>query len=428
MEFVLEFLANIIYICSFICIGKGFFDFERRNNKYRIVFLLVLIFFTTVLGVYAHILVRTVTHILCIGIILWLFFKENGKDLAVFGLGVTAIISMLELIIDVVISAMNIYIKSSMSEKEIDIVSQAIVLLFVWLAGHYFSKRYPGELKKLGTRYLLVFAILLFLDSTIVIMFGHYVINIVEAERKWILVLLYLGVVAGVLVQIVLLINTLITRNIHKEKETLAKKYLENQSEHYLYLEKREEQTKKFRHDIRNHLIVLGDLAKQRDYEGVEDYVNTLNEKVNMFGNRISVNNGVADAILNRFYDEAQEDGILLKVSGHFPLNCKLTAYDMCTILSNLVSNAVRAEKEAGGEKVIIEIRYTDKETMIIIENDYVHELRVESGKFITTKKDGMRHGFGLINVQECVEKNGGCILISTENQKFVARLVLKNE
>ena len=42
---------------------------------------------------------------------------------------------------------------------------------------------------------------------------------------------------------------------------------MQEQSKHYLYLENRENETKKFRHDIRNHLNCIKDLIDKGNYE-----------------------------------------------------------------------------------------------------------------------------------------------------------------
>ena len=42
---------------------------------------------------------------------------------------------------------------------------------------------------------------------------------------------------------------------------------MQGHSKHYLYLENRENETKKFRHDIRNHLNCITDLIDKGNYE-----------------------------------------------------------------------------------------------------------------------------------------------------------------
>ena len=335
--------------------------------------------------------------------------------------------STIDMIIRIVISEVSIYFQFHEIEYVNGAISIIIMALLILILGKYYQTKYPNGMKSIGIKQLLLLAIILLIDGSILFLFGK-IINTAEVSRKWLLIVAYLGVVIGILIQIVLLINALITRNVYKENEALAKQYLEGQKEHYLYLEKREYETKRFRHDIKNHLMVLENCIVNGEYVEAEQYLNALNERVNTFGSHISVNNGIADAILNKFYLDAQEKGIELKVKGHFPLECNISAFDMCTVLSNLLSNAILAESQCGGKQVVVDIRYTTEKVSLLVENNFNHELQRQDGELKTTKPDGLNHGFGLRNVRACVEKAGGDVLITTKNNRFKVMVHMKNE
>ena len=106
-----------------------------------------------------------------------------------------------------------------------------------------------------------------------------------------------------------------------------------------------------------------------------------------------------------------------------------MSAYDICTILSNLLSNALIAVSECEQRKdILLDIRYTEQDIIIVVENDYEHELKVKGNVFITTKKDTYNHGLGLENVKRCVERNNGHFTISTENKRFKVMLSIGND
>lgn len=428
MEFVLGFLANIIYVGCFLYIGQLLLSFKRKNMKYEQLVWIVSTLLTTIICIYADVWVKGVAHLFCILLTLVCYFAEKKRTLCGLYLGGTAILSICEMMFELVILELASYWQLELSQNLVDLISCTVIGVFIWGIGEYFGKKYPEGLKKVGVNYLIVFAVILLADASILAVLGDFVMNVLDAERKWVYVLLYIAIVIGILLQIVLLINALITRNVYKENEALAKKYLDYQNEHYLYLEKREVETKKFRHDVKNHLMILEDQIKHADYEGAEKYLDAIQDKVGSFGSRISVNNSIADAILNKYCDEAEENGIELKISGHFPQECKIVAYDICTVLSNLLSNAILAEEQANGTSVSLDIRYTDKEILLVVENDYINDLRVENGVFKSTKENVLGHGYGLVNVRECVENNGGTMMISTDNSRFKVMLTMKNE
>lgn len=428
MEFAIEFLTNLVYAWSFVCVGRLFFDFEEKNKKYQHIICVTIILVTTILWFYVEVWAQAIAHVISINLILWLLFRERKRTLMWLYIGVTGILAMLELMIEVPISTIDGYFKHEIWGETINLLSQVIVLLFLIAIGYYFKRKYPNGLRKIGTRYLCLLATMLLIDATITVVLGHFVMDMLDIKRQWIFRALYIGVVIGILIQIVLLINALITRNVYKENEALAKRYLDVQNEHYLYLENKEKETKKFRHDIKNHLLLLEDFIQKKDYRRAAEYLEALNERVNAFGSQVSTNNSIVDAIVNKAYAEAVSKGIELRVTGHFPQVCSISAYDLCTVLSNLLTNAIFAEYEAEGSVVTLDIRYTEDEVYLVIENDYKHELRMENGTFQTTHTEAQGHGFGLVNVKECVERNGGDIFFATDNQKFKVTLSMRNE
>ena len=427
MEFALEFIINLVYVRCFICIGDSLLALERRHHKFENIVWIALTFLTSVACVYAGTGIQLVSHVLCVMVILSFFFKEKKKILVGVYIGTVAILLLFLTLFKTVISELIKYLQFSEMKDMTRLIANIVMFLLVWAIGKYYKNKYPIGLKNIGIRYLFFLAFIV-LGNALILMLFTDVVHEAEVSRKWVLIIVYIGVVIGILMQIILLINAIITRNVYKENEVLAKQYLDAQNEHYLYLEKREYETKSFRHDIRNHLIVLENCIKNKEYIEAEQYLGTLNEKVDSFSNHISVNNGIADAILNKFYWEAKEEGIELLVKGYFPPEYSLPAFEMCTILSNLLSNAILAESQCEGQQVLVEIKHTKDYVWIRVENEFNHELQREDGVLKTTKSDSLNHGFGLCNIKDCVERMDGEILFSTNDGLFRVTVRLENK
>lgn len=428
MLVILEIINTLVYFLCIISIGELFLGYRRKNSKYSKGLLFAIGGVSTIALIYPNLLFKGIIHIASIIVVGKVWFQENWKSILGLYFGSVAVLSMLSKLLDVILKEMLSLLKISDSNNILRTVSWCFVLLGIRTLGLYYKGKHGDRVRNIGAGYWILFIITMFFDASIVLVLGNYILDTIQVDRKYLLVFAYWCVVIGLIIQLVLLINTLVTRNVHKENEKLAKQFLESQNEHYQYLEKREYETKKFRHDIKNHLLLLENMVSTGKHEDAQEYLNMINEKVSSFSNQISVNNGIADAILNRFYTEAQETGIALKVYGHFPMECYVTAYDICTIFSNLLSNAIRAESETEEKEVFVHIKYIDNKVLLTIENDYVNELNEVDGVFKTTKKDTLGHGYGLSNVRECVERNGGSISISTENHRFKVMVMLLNE
>lgn len=429
MEFLLEVVNTVVYFLCVIDVGKLFLGYKYKKTKYQ-KYLLTCISCTTalVMAYPSNMWISVITHVISVMIVTHIFFNESWKMLLGLYVGTTAVLSMLSMLFNIISKEIMLFLAIKEFNSVIRVVNMFMILLCIHTIGEYYKEKFDSGLKSIDIKYWLLFMLIMFFDSSVMVVIGDFILNTIQTEQRYVAAFLYGCIVIGLLIQLVLLINTLVTRNVHKENEKLAKQFLESQNEHYQYLEKREYETKKFRHDIKNHLILLENFINTKKYDEAQDYLNTINEKVSSFSNQISVNNGIADAILNRFYTEAKEKGIMLKVSGHFPMECYITAYDICTVLSNLLSNAILAEIEAEGKEVLVNIKYTDNKVLLTMENDYVHELNEVDGAFKTTKEDSIGHGYGLSNVKECVEKNGGYLSISTENHQFKVMIMMLNE
>lgn len=94
-----------------------------------------------------------------------------------------------------------------------------------------------------------------------------------------------------------------------------------------------------------------------------------------------------------------------------------------CTIISNLLNNAIEACEKIQEDKRIIEFKIAGYNSQIFISvcNSYDMESIInQKQKFITTKEDKLNHGIGLENVRRTVKKYDGDMRISQENASIV--------
>ena len=213
-------------------------------------------------------------------------------------------------------------------------------------------------------------------------------------------------------------------RNVYKEKEALTDKYLNEQKSHYEYLENREKETKKFRHDLKSHMEMISSLAKECQYERMNAYLEQMNIRIDDFGNVVTVQNGIVDAIINQYYTKAQECGVHMEVKGRFPVDCAIDAFDLCTIFSNVLSNALEAAKETEEKYIFVECVYTEMTIMIIVSNSYKPDAVNGGGQWKTRKADLNYHGYGLENIKDSVEKYKGDLDIETKDNIFSLRIL----
>lgn len=416
----------MLYVIQFIIVGSCCFQMKFRIDIIRTILIGVSLLVLTVTELYIDkVIIETPVMVLYLFGVMCLVYNEKKRFLSMYTIAMVAMFSLLNLMTDMIVLSVASVINGEVSKNAIhDMFSAGISLLFLLLIGIIIRCNFNKGLRVLTWKSMIIFSMLLVVDSWVALAMGSFALE--EFENNTLYRIMYILVVIGIFIQLAMVIWFMLSREVSREKELITQKYLEEQVQHYSYLENRERETKKFRHDIRQHMHMLA-MLYQQDYEMFDKYMREINGRIDQFGNRICVDNGIADAILNKYYDEAGKKNIILQVKGRFPSHCMISAYDMCTILSNLLNNAIRAEEEAGGDEIFVECRYTDKDIMIEIENDYNKIVSDEKGKLRSSKKDIDNHGFGLENVTECVERNHGHMDIKVENGKFRVLLNLEN-
>lgn len=321
---------------------------------------------------------------------------------------------------------MSLSLQMNLTDTAVKLFARLILWMFVLSVYLYIARHYPAELKNIPLKYMIIFMIVLMADCISITFFGEYVLDDIRLTHGWIAELAYVLMGLGVFVQLGLLIALYFSRNTYRTQQALATKYLEEQVAHYQYLSEREQNTRRFRHDFKSHMAMAKQLYEEGKREEFEAYFHKMTEQIAAWQS-CDRQQRYSGRHHNRYYDEAALAGITMEVEGHFPGECYVSAYDLCTVLSNLLSNAIDAEKEAGGKTIYCGVRYDETQILIVVKNDYVNPIKRTDNRFVSTKGDLRHQGFGIANINEVVRKNNGHIFYDTADARFVVRLSLCN-
>jgi len=191
------------------------------------------------------------------------------------------------------------------------------------------------------------------------------------------------------------------------------------QEEHSLnqYVEEakaRYEETKSFRHDIKNHITVVRELLQNGKSEQALNYIVNMEDLAEELSFPCATNNPVVDILVGNKLGIAKSMGIAVCCSLTLPYPCFVRDIDFGIILSNALDNAIHACKnmDNGAEKYIRVTGHTQGDFILLeIENSF--------------KGGAYKKGTGLSNINTVVEKYHGAMSIKTQGTTFVLSVLL---
>lgn len=415
-------ISDLILFLSILLFCKIIFKFRERKNDFnllkKIILVISVIGMSIFINLWDNVIIETVIYIFLVCSLTSSYFEDKITTVSISSLWILIIMEMLDTMSVVIIDMVSEIL--GRTNFGIEKLARAIILLiFVVIVGVIYNRNHGKGITTIGKGSLVAFSILSAIDSILVMVIANIITIDNESEKQVVYYIAFILVIICLFIQLGAVILLLMQRNIYKESQQLTEKYLEEQKSHYEYLEKREIETKRFRHDLRSHMEMLSVLVKERRYDEFDKYVEEINVNIDRFGNNVTVQNGIVDAIINKYYSEAIANNVNMEVKGRFPSDCKIDAYDLCTIFSNILSNALEAAVEAKEKWISVECRYTDDNILVEVKNTFDDKNTARNGKMRTHKKDANNHGFGLENVKDSIRKYNGLWSIDIEQNIY---------
>lgn len=195
----------------------------------------------------------------------------------------------------------------------------------------------------------------------------------------------------------------------------------------------------KLYHDLNNHFNVLYQLLNEDTVEDARAYIKEISQPVQMLSRTVWTGVDIVDVVINSKIEKMERKGIPYEINAEYPKDTNIASNDMCTILSNLLDNAIEAaeklrlfrkdkpaEREEGAqEPVSLTLRRIKGFLMIQITNPCMG-VGGKNGMILrTTKEDHEIHGWGLKSVVSVVEKYNGIFNYENENGIFTVTVMI---
>ena len=175
------------------------------------------------------------------------------------------------------------------------------------------------------------------------------------------------------------------------------------------------------RHDMQAHMIVLQYYLESENYEKAKTYLFDMrkhqsHESVVVKDTGHDLVNAIVSDTLSK-----SECKISFIQNGILPEDFAMEDYDVCTLFSNLFSNAREACEKLKVHKpeIILEVREEKDEYLIAIQNPIEWNIEMDGARFVSSKKNKTEHGYGTKNIIKVVNAYSGKIDFLVTEKSF---------
>jgi len=175
------------------------------------------------------------------------------------------------------------------------------------------------------------------------------------------------------------------------------------------------------KHEFVKHISIVDGLIKLNQIEMLRNYIQSINDNLIYFEGAGKIDNPAVHVLIGKKEEECRNKGILFTMRTNISLkDTFISGYDLCTILGNLVDNAIEAASVYTGEKKVdLELGW-QADVYIFTVTNTGKEIKSHGIKRIfrhgyTTKGRGKGRGIGLYLVRKIVKRYAGTIEVSSK-------------
>lgn len=221
----------------------------------------------------------------------------------------------------------------------------------------------------------------------------------------------------------------LIAEKTSKDNEILRLK-INFERNHYQRMEEINREYAGYVHEMRHIVQTIKQFAEMENTGALKELsleASALLARERPFIKKVYINDPIINTMILEYENKAEKQDIDFKIDIQPGVSLDFVSEtDKIRIIGNVLDNALDAASLCEKGYVSISIYVGNEEIVILrVINNFAHKNEKIGGRFLSTKKDGKHHGFGLQMVEELSVKYNGMFKIKEENGKFVAMLAL---
>lgn len=190
-------------------------------------------------------------------------------------------------------------------------------------------------------------------------------------------------------------------------------------------MQQNQENTMRYRHDMRHHFALLQAMAAEDDIEQIRQYLSAVNKDMDSLTPVRYCGNNMVNLLLSYYASAAQAQNVPISITAALPARLTFSETELCSLLSNGLENAVHAAAQVANpeaRQVSVHMGTHGGHLLIQIQNTYTGNLLWKDGLPFTHQQD---HGFGVRSIRSIARAQGGEAIFREEKGLFQLRIML---
>ncbi len=204
-------------------------------------------------------------------------------------------------------------------------------------------------------------------------------------------------------------------------KEELEEELLQFSRDNY-------EEMHQIRHEIKNHLAYLQVLAEQDEYEKLKIYLHTVSGETEELFRFVECGNDVINAVMNHAICQARNRGVEIDAQIIVPPTLPYEETQLCSLLSNLMDNAIEAAAQSGTESPTVRVLIRPQQDYLFLRVTNPVRTDLPPRRVLslhTTKENQKLHGYGTKIIRNVAERYQGSVKFDLRDGIFLADVML---
>lgn len=434
---MLKYIADITILAVEIICYLIFFGIFARGKKIKVkqkisaICLLISIVYVCVHFLKNYTIVKLLMIMLTMLIVIRFLYEISAVKTIILTLLIQGIIGVIDYIVIMIVTAR--YNNIDILEDSTDLIgvlviiaSRIILFLFLIIIKRISVIKKKNVIDMSNKEWLQFLIFPIFTLITVIEMTN----SMVTSYHEDIVNVYYVIAIVLIVLNMVVfnLINEILENSQRIREADVLKQQSIGQLELYNSLRKNYDIQRKRTHEYKNQIMCIDSLLKKKNYNKLEEYINSIFDKLDGQLDMVDTNNEVVNAVINAKYYEALQNDVLFILKINDLSHIKVSDEDIVTILSNLLDNAIEAAGQCDIDKrtVGIKLLYEDDVLSIAVSNSYKTEPEImEDGYMRTIKDDKEQHGLGIRNVVATLEKYNAEYIIDYKNGEFVFSIIM---